>query len=329
MKRLTLSLLIILLIFVFLLTSCGCKHEKKILEKKDATCYETGLTEGECCTLCGEILKEQEIIPKLTHNYVDGICTYCNTANPLEALEFKLSEDGSYYIITGVGKYTSELLVIPTEYNEKPVKEIAAEAFLRNKTITKLVIPNGIQKVGDKAFSESDINELDIQSPDIEFGVSVFERSGIKAVKMHEDTKIIASNMFARCGGLKSFTIGNKIETIYGGAFSYSGLEKIVIPANVTQIGQMAFKYCENLTEVEFNEGLTAIYDQAFFGCSKIEKIVLPNSLTTLSAKAFYSCGYLKEVVIGDGLEKISREAFSGCDCDKVTIGKKVNFIGE
>ena len=43
-------------------------------------------------------------------------------------LNMKLSEDGSYYIVTG-GQNIAGVMVIPETHEGKPVKEIAARAF--------------------------------------------------------------------------------------------------------------------------------------------------------------------------------------------------------
>ncbi len=45
-------------------------HTEEIIPGKDATCTESGLTEGKKCSVCGEILVEQEVIPALEHEYV-------------------------------------------------------------------------------------------------------------------------------------------------------------------------------------------------------------------------------------------------------------------
>ena len=58
-------------------TTNQCEHVSMALEGKAATCTETGLSEGAKCSLCGEILKEQEIIPALGHTTDAGICRRC------------------------------------------------------------------------------------------------------------------------------------------------------------------------------------------------------------------------------------------------------------
>lgn len=48
-------------------------HTKQILPAKEATCTETGLTVGEKCSVCNEILVQQTIIPKINHSESDWI----------------------------------------------------------------------------------------------------------------------------------------------------------------------------------------------------------------------------------------------------------------
>ncbi len=59
--------------------ACGHKIEEEILalghtevvdEAKDATCTETGLKEGKHCSVCNEVLTEQEVVPALGHDTV-------------------------------------------------------------------------------------------------------------------------------------------------------------------------------------------------------------------------------------------------------------------
>ena len=50
-------------------------HSVVIDEAKDATCTEIGLTEGKHCSVCGEILVKQEILPVKNHFWGNGIVT--------------------------------------------------------------------------------------------------------------------------------------------------------------------------------------------------------------------------------------------------------------
>jgi len=53
-------------------------HTEEIIPGKEATCTETGLTEGKKCAVCGEVLVAQEVIPALGHDFVNGECSRCD-----------------------------------------------------------------------------------------------------------------------------------------------------------------------------------------------------------------------------------------------------------
>ena len=50
------------------------------MNDKAATCTETGLTAGSKCSVCGEVLTAQEVVPALGHDFKDGKCTRCGAA---------------------------------------------------------------------------------------------------------------------------------------------------------------------------------------------------------------------------------------------------------
>ena len=57
-------------------TGCGATegealgHTEQIIPAKEATCYETGLTEGKICSVCNEVLVEQKVVLSLGHDMV-------------------------------------------------------------------------------------------------------------------------------------------------------------------------------------------------------------------------------------------------------------------
>ena len=93
-----LSLLFVIVFALFATVSCslldqGCKHENtEPLEAKKATCEEEGLTEGQKCVDCGEIVVAQETIEKLAHDLVvvPGKAATCEAAGYTEAKNCKV-----------------------------------------------------------------------------------------------------------------------------------------------------------------------------------------------------------------------------------------------
>ena len=66
--------------------------------------------------------------------------------------EYTLSTDGTYYSVTGIGTWEGSDLVIPSEYEGLPVKEIGKQAFKNNNEITSITIPESIETLGGGAF---------------------------------------------------------------------------------------------------------------------------------------------------------------------------------
>ena len=76
-------------------------HNIVIDEAVEPTCTTDGKMEGSHCSVCNEILKQQEVIPALGHDFKDGICTRCGAEISGKWLKSGAKwwyqyEDGSY-----------------------------------------------------------------------------------------------------------------------------------------------------------------------------------------------------------------------------------------
>ena len=76
-----------------------------------------------------------------------------------QGLNYTLNSDGTGYQVSTNNKKLSKI-VIPFEYNNLPVLEIASRGFSGMSNIQSIMIPFSITKIGDNAFSNSSLNSL-------------------------------------------------------------------------------------------------------------------------------------------------------------------------
>ncbi|MBQ7323592.1 MAG: leucine-rich repeat domain-containing protein, partial [Clostridia bacterium] len=124
---------------------------------------------------------------------------------------------------------------------------------------------------------------------------------------------------------------GLPVTTIYEKAFYQNKtITSVVIPDNVTAIGNWAFANCDSLTSVVIPDSVTSIGSYAFYDCDGLTSVVIGDSVTSIGDNAFYDCSSLASVVIGDSVTSIGEYAFSYCSkLTSVVIGDSVTSIGD
>lgn len=98
----------------------------------------------------------------------------------------------------------------------------------------------------------------------------------------------------------------------------------IVIPSTyndlpVTEIGNYAFKDCEELTSVTIPNSVTWIGMQAFDGCTGFTSITIPDSVVWIGPEAFAMCGDLTSITLGSGLVWLD-DPFYGTSCENLYV---------
>lgn len=71
----------------------------------------------------------------------------------------------------------------------------------------------------------------------------------------------------------------------------------MVVPNGVTMIGEHAFSY-SGLQSIVIPNSMAEIGDNAFFSCIRLQSIVIPDSVTTIGESAFLYCINLKSITI-------------------------------
>ena len=106
-------------------------------------------------------------------------------------------------------------------------------------------------------------------------------------------------------------------------------LVRIILPTNLTSIGDNAFNSCRTLTSVTIGNSVTSIGNSAFNSCYSLTSVTIPNSVTSIGTSAFSSCSSLTSVTIGNSVESIGFYAFYYCSSlTSITIPNSVTSIG-
>ncbi len=266
---------------------------------------------------------------------------------PAEAtdLEYELSKDETYYIVSGIGNEQRTSFTIPSTYNGKPVKEIDDMAFRRCFQLTDIVIPASVTKIHNDAFCEcSSLKRIVIPASVTVIGLSAFSRCNNLEeiiVKRGNPGYSSAGNCLIATGSktlmvcCKNSVIptDGSVTSIESGAFyACNGLTSIVIPSSVIWISRGAFSVCRNLESITVAEGNTVYHSAGnclietarktlIVGC-KNSVIPTDGSVTSIDDRAFCDCDLIS-IAIPDSVTSIGFSAFSGCrSLASVTFGE-------
>ena len=307
-----------------------------------ATCTEQAVCE-KCNAKYGELAK---------HDYKDGVCTVCGAERANEELKYSLNSDGTAYTVTGIGTCTDTEIIIPSEYNAKPVTRIGSDAFRGCKGLTSITIPDSATSIGNYAFLGcTGLTSVTTGNGVTSIGDGAFYGcTGLTSVTIPDSVTSIGNSAFEGCTGLTSVTIGNSVTSIGRSAFSdCTSLTSISIPNSVMSIDAGALRGCSSLETItipfvgarpittdNYNDG----YKQVFgwiFGYEKTESGKIVNGavpqyatyVTSINIYWYYIPTSLKTVVLGNTIQTIPVCGFFNCNwLTSITIPESVTSIG-
>ena len=190
------------------------------------------------------------------------------------------------------------------------IRIICDRAFDWCSSLSNIVIPASVTKIGDSVFSSC---------------------SSLSNIVIPASVTRIGDSVFSSCSSLSSIVISDGITSIGDSAFSgCRSLSNIVIPASVTSIKKWAFRGCSSLSNIVIPASVTSIGDRAFYDCRSLSYIVIPASVTSIGDRVFYNCKSLKSIVISDGITSIGDLAFADCwSLSNIVIPASVTSIGD
>ena len=207
------------------------------------------------------------------------------------------------------------------------LKQETSSTKLERKNI--FFVPNTLTSIGEKAFSNTNFDEILYQEGSKAKTIQdfAFYGSNFKSIKLPETITGIGTQAFSNTL-ITSFEVPINTLTIDRLCFSYcSQLDTFIIPSKcqLNTFGDSVFFSCHSLREIISNKNNFVVSNEALFDINLTKLIVyppastqyifsLPQSIEMISVAAFYGAINLRSVQIpNDSLTIIGASAFEKC----------------
>lgn len=269
--------------------------------------------------------------------------------------DVKINENSNFCVF---GRRCNELVVA------EGVESIPKGLGITDNNITTLTLPSTIKRIGESAFSGSQIKTVNIPAG-IEFiGEYAFNSTKeiifngfagdcdnnykniageAQRVVLPKNCEYIPAGIAAGCDKLTELVLPENVKRIGNEAFYNCKNLILTVPGTVESIGKDAFNNVKHLTFTRFpeNPGESFLSAARYVktleflpGCKKIPNaigyknghVLLSEGIEEIGDDAFVGC---EQVNLPTTLKKIGTEAFKSANLGKIIIPKDIESIGE
>lgn len=213
--------------------------------------------------------------------------------------------------------------------------EYIGTSFQGCTALTSVNLPKDLTTISGYTFSGcTSLETLEIPETVREINLHAFEGTPFLEKLIKQDPLVVINGILVDGTTLKGeVTIPESVTKISYEAFApywseNTGITKIMLPENLTEIDDGAFSNCTALEEVALPAGIKTIGMDAFGGCSSLKRIDLPSGLTEIGAYSFSRCTSLTSVDIPNGVKRIGMSAFRECEnLESVSVPDSVIYV--
>lgn len=155
------------------------------------------------------------------------------------------------------------------------VVSIGDKAFVRNKYLRSIYIPEGMEHIGNHAAREC---------------------PNISSLHLPNSVKTIGKSAFCECCELSSLVLSSGLKEIPEEAFTNCGLVNLNVPEGVEILSKDCFAKNKKLQNVSLPKTLKKIDRGVFYECPSLVEITIPENVTEMGDYVFLHCSKLTDV---------------------------------
>ena len=244
---------------------------------KSITLPESVTTLNPFCFYSCEGLKSINL-PKGITSLPQGIFYYCSSLEEIEVPEK----------VTTIGQTAlADCYELTTVKLGTSLTSIGVSAFMNSSKLKNIELPNGLKTLGMSSLRATAIESITIPKTCTSIGAYSF----MACLKLKEILVATGNGKYTSKDGVLCNRQGWEIVAWPGGkASEYS------VPAGITNIGEGAFYYCDNLEKIELCNDVSVLGANSFSDNVNLSKVVLGDKITSIRSSAFSYCTGLEEI---------------------------------
>jgi hypothetical protein len=238
----------------------------------------------------------------------------------------------------------------------------AHNLYLNEEMIIDLILPEGLDKVGNYAFMGlSSVQKVVLPQSLESIGIAAFlDCSNMTNINIPNNVASIGNNAFRGCVKLSTIVIedGESVLSIGHDTSSSNGknlkflsdcpIKQLYIGRELSynsseEYGLSPFCNCTELTTLTLGKHVKTLKENVFSGCSNLSSIIIPSNVTSIGNKAFDKCNSLRSVIIEDCGEDLSmgysvkmgswtsegKGLFYDCPIDTLYLGRDLAYSSD
>ena len=185
---------------------------------------------------------------------------------------------------------------------------LSKQWYIGDSTITKVVIPEGVETISSYAFANL---------------------TALEEVVFPSTLTAIDYGAFVGCSSLQTITFSgdNNLQIINQDAFKECDLRGTLELSSICVISDYAFAGNQKLEGIKLGETILSVGQYAFAGCKAVTEVTIEADKVKYGAYAFTGCESLTEFTVNSAV--LPEGMFYECEAlTEVTIGAEVNDIG-
>ena len=210
--------------------------------------------------------------------------------------------------------------LISLDLSEAKFNSVPDYAFNGLSRLSYVVLPDGVESIGQYAFCNTQILNIDIPKTVKRIEQYAFNETRLESVNFAENSVLqyIGYQAFRKTN-ISEFIMPNTVTML--GSYDYNAEQ------NRDTWDTYTFSECKKLKKVHFSDALKSLENYVCNDCPELQEVHLPKNLSAIKEHAFENSRNLHKIKFPESLKSIGENAFYNSGLDSIVLPLKLTSL--